>query len=423
MSLGKLKRRLYLVMSMYFKWWASLSLRRWRPRVIAVTGSVGKTTMLHLLQVQFGKRAHYSHHANSIYGIAFDIVGLRGITGSKLRWLWLAVAVPFRALTTRHREEFYIVEIDADRPHEARVIAEWLRPEVSLWISVGHSHAHNFETMVRNGQFATVEEAIAHEFAAVARATSKLAVIDASSDAMQRLTEQCTAEVVAVAPTLVDYHVEPTHTVFQTAAHRYELPYPLQRDVAVQLAMLEAACHYLTLSIVDDWSSFTIAPGRNSYFAGKHDTHIIDSSYNAHLLSMRSMIQLFDELDVDKKWLVIGDMIEQGRDEAREHKLLGEALAAVQADRYVLVGRRVSAHTWPVLEAHDLADKSVRFDDAKDALTYIETHLSGGETLLFKGSQYLEWIVEKLLADPSDTMRLVRQEPAAKLRRQKRGLT
>ena len=41
---------------------------------------------------------------------------------------------------------------------------------------------------------------------------------------------------------------------------------------------------------------------------------------------------------------------------------------------------------------------------------------------MLKGSQYLEWIVEKLLADKANITKLARQDAAAKRRRAKWGL-
>ena len=60
--------------------------------------------------------------------------------------------------------------------------------------------------------------------------------------------------------------------------------------------------------------------------------------------------------------------------------------------------------------------------DPRKALAYIEKKTIGRETLIFKGSQYLEWIIEKLLENPEDAKLLPRREPAAKKRREKRGL-
>ena len=163
-SIARIKKRLYLTVVRYFRFFANRSLRRWKPRIIAVTGSVGKTTLLNLLEVQLGDRAHYSHNANSSYGIAFDILGTDGVRGSKLKWLYLFIAAPIRSLWFRHNEAFYVVEIDGERPKETEFLASWLKPEVTLWVSVGRTHAVYFDGQVRQGLFETVEDAIVHEF-------------------------------------------------------------------------------------------------------------------------------------------------------------------------------------------------------------------------------------------------------------------
>ena len=145
MSLTKFKKRFYFRVAKYFKFFADKAFRRWNPRVIAVTGSAGKTTMMTMLEHEMGDKAHYSHDANSAFGIPFDILGLKGIKGSKLKWIWLILATPFKAFLKVHKEKFYVVEIDGERPHEAEFLAKWLKPEVTIWVSVGLSHAAQFE--------------------------------------------------------------------------------------------------------------------------------------------------------------------------------------------------------------------------------------------------------------------------------------
>ncbi|MBO4855454.1 hypothetical protein J5500_03570, partial [Candidatus Saccharibacteria bacterium] len=56
------------------------------------------------------------------------------------------------------------------------------------------------------------------------------------------------------------------------------------------------------------------------------------------------------------------------------------------------------------------------------ALKYLEHNLTGKETVLFKGSQYLEWIIEKLLENPEDAAKLPRQTALYKKRRAQWGL-
>ena len=73
-------------------------------------------------------------------------------------------------------------------------------------------------------------------------------------------------------------------------------------------------------------------------------------------------------------------------------------------------------------ELKKLGISAVATTDPRKALEYIEKRVRGRETLIFKGSQYLEWIIEKLLANPKDAKKLCRRERAAVARRKSWGL-
>lgn len=414
-----------MVVAGYFRWWANKSLQRWQPRIIAVTGSVGKTTMLHLLEQQLGKRAHYSHNANSAFGIAFDIVGLRGITNTKLRWLYLLVAVPLRSLSFTRTREYYVVEIDGERPNEVEFVASWLRPEVTLWVSLGNSHAVYFDKQVAAGMFSSVETAIAHEFARLPRHTTKYVIANGDEQLIRdSLTKvRIRTDYVSLAD-LQRYTVTPSQTDFTLRdTHTFHFSYPMPRETGLQLGILEKLMAYLGLEIDYSMPNFTMPPGRSSYFAGIESTHLIDSSYNAHLISMRSMIDMLDAMDMPHKWLVLGDMIEQGKSERDLHEQLARRIIESDAERVVLIGRRLKRYALPILQG-SASLQIAAFDSPDEAYDYIHGEIRGGETLLFKGSQYLEWIVGKMLANPDqDKKMLARQEPSAQKRRKKRGLT
>lgn len=423
-SLGALKRKAYLVVARYFQWWADKSLKRWNPRIIAVTGSVGKTTMLHLIEQQLGTRARYSHNANSAFGISFDIVGLRGITGSKLRWLYLLVAVPWRSLTHTFKKEFYVVEIDGERPDEVRFLATWLHPEVTVWVSIGNSHAVYFDRQVAAGRFDTVEAAIAHEFAELPKHTSKYVIANGDEERIRDALSKVRVrkDFVSISD-LQRYQAFPNKAIFTFSEEvRYSFSYPMPKETSLQLSMLNRLLDYLDMEIDYSMKDFVMPPGRSSYFAGIESTNLIDSSYNAHLISMHSMIDTLDAMEVPDKWLVLGDMIEQGNSEQDQHEQLAHRIIDADVKRVILIGRRLKKYTLPLLQ-NTQKFQVASFDSPIDAYDYIHSELRGGETLLFKGSQYLEWIVEKLLANPgSDKKLLARQEPAARKRRKQRGL-
>lgn len=417
----RLKKRFYFVAAGYFRFFANFALRRWKPRVIAITGSAGKTTMLHLVEFELGDRAHYSHDANSAFGIAFDLLGMDGVRGSKLRWLKLIFQAPLRALHYKRSGEFYIVEIDGERPRETEFLASWLKPEVTLWVSLGLSHAVQFEQEVKEGKFPNLEEAIAHEFATLPQNTTGRVYIDADNELMRRSTERIKAEVIAVSrDALKRYNVYPMRTdfVFETASFHFAQPQP--RDIAVQLLMLEGLVEYLKIPLKTDFSTMPVPPGRSSYFAGKNGLKIIDSSYNAHIISMASMLEMVGSLHAGHKWLVIGDIVDQGSLEQEEHRKLADLIADANPEMVILVGRRTKEYTAPRLRELGVETRTTL--DPHKALKFIEENTSGDETLIFKGSQYLEWIIEQLLENPEDAAKLPRREPAAVKRRAKWGL-
>lgn len=417
----RFKKRFYFVAAGYFRFFANFALRRWHPRIIAITGSAGKTTMLHLVEFELGERAHYSHDANSAFGVAFDLLGMQGIRGSKLRWLRLIFEAPFRALYYRRKGEFYVVEIDGERPHETEFLAKWLRPELTLWVSLGRSHAVQFEREVAEGKYQNIDAAIAHEFSTLPKYTEKYVYIDGDNQLMKDATADISAEVVEFhRDSLERYNVYPTRTdfIFDSASFHFAQPQP--KDLAIQLLMLEHLVKYLGLPLKTDLSNMPVPPGRSSYFLGKNGLKLIDSSYNAHLISVASILEMVQNLHAGHKWLVIGDIVDQGSLEGEEHEKLAEMIAATHPEMVILVGRRTKQYTAPKLKELGITVRTTL--DPHKALKFIEENTTGDETIIFKGSQYLEWIIEQLLENPEDAAKLPRREKAAVKRREKWGL-
>lgn len=425
---AKFKKKFYFVAAGYFRFFANHALKRWHPRIIAITGSVGKTTMLHLVETQLKDEAHYSHDANSAFGITFDLVNLRGVTGSKARWFYLIFAVPIKSLFVKHKEKFYIVEIDGERPHETEFLATWLKPEITLWVSLGRSHAVQYEQQIRDGIFENLDKAITHEFATLPENTRKVIYIDGDVPLMVKATEKILkkgktkADVIRYyKKDLKKYDVTPDSTIFELKSGlKFKFAQPMPKDMAIQLLMLEGLMDYLKIKINTDLTDMVVAPGRSSFFEGKNGLKIIDSSYNAHLISVQSILGMSKEMPEKKKWYIIGDMVEQGFIEGDEHAKLADLIADAKPTKVLLVGRRTKKYTYPRLK--ELKVDAETFSDVKPALKYIEQNTKGDEVLIFKGSQYLEWIIEKLLKNPADAEKLPRREKAATKRREKRGL-
>lgn len=421
MSVSSLKKRFYFVAARYFRHFANRVLKRWHPRIIAVTGSAGKTTMLNMIEYEMGNKAHYSHDANSAFGISFDLLGLRGVNGSKLRWVHLFVAAPIKSLFKRFSQKYYVVEIDGERPHEAEFLAEWLKPEVTIWVSIGLSHAVQFEKVVEEGKFKDLSEAITAEFANLPVNTEKRVYIDADSRLMVEATKNISAKVIPIKKTAMKkYVVYPDSTDFTYGDTTFHFDRPEPKDISFNLFVLQDLMKYLKLKFNPDFTGMEVAPGRSSYFKGYKGIDIVDSSYNAHMISMASTLDMARRMHAEKKWLIIGDIVDQGSLAEEEHRRLADLIARVRPVKVVLVGRRTKKYTAPELK--ELGISAVATTDPKKALDYIRKNVRGTETLIFKGSQYLEWVIEKLLADPTDAAKLCRREKAAVARRKSWGL-
>lgn len=419
LSLNGLKKKLYFFVARYFKFWANISLKRWNPRIFALTGSVGKTTLLNLTEVQLGNKAHYSHNANSVFGIAFDILGLTGITGSKLKWFYLFFAAPIKSFFFTHTESIFVVEIDGERPHETEMLASWLKPELTFWVSFGRSHAVQFDKQVKEGKFKNVDEAILHEFAFLPKYTTQAIIYNANDANIEKAIKDLNIKKYPITKNaLKHYEVWPNKTEINVNNTTFTFNEPVPSEIYVQLAMIENLAKYLNEKPVTNFSGFIQPPGRSNFYKGIKSTNLIDSSYNAHLISMRSIIDLYKKMQTSTKWVVIGDIVDQGQTEAEQHSELGEILNNANFDRYIFVGRRTQAYTYSKLDPK----KAVTFLHPKDALKYLKNEIKGNETILFKGSQYLEGIIADLLEDKSDVKNLPRQDEAAKKRRAKWGL-
>lgn len=413
-----LKRAFYFPVASYFKLFAAIRLLTWHPRIIVITGSSGKTTTMHFLKSQLGERARYSEKANSAFGIPFDILGLKRKTLKLSEWPSLFLKAPLYAFHKAYKESLYVVEADCDRPGEGEFLASLLRPEVTIWLSLSRSHSVNFEEEKR-----VVEEVIAREFGQFIKYTASLVVINSDNDFISKEVRSKKEAKRIAKSSLLKYEVSKRETTFTFKNSVYSVPFFMPEETTYSLLALEKVMDYLKLPIDKTFSKLTLPPGRSATLKGIKDTTIIDSSYNASLESMRALLFAFEKYPAEKKWAVLGDMIEQGEYEKEEHERLALILEKVHLDRIIFVGPRVSKYTYPKLFEHPKKPNSiVHFDLPSDALSYVSKNIEGGETILFKGARFLEGIIEHLLADKSDSEKLCRREKAWEERRKKWGL-
>ncbi|OGM76799.1 hypothetical protein A2210_00645 [Candidatus Woesebacteria bacterium RIFOXYA1_FULL_40_18] len=414
-----IKRFFYFPIASYFRFFAAIRLRRWNPRVIVITGSSGKTTLFHLIESQLGNRARYSHEANSSFGIPFNILNIHRKDLTLIEWPTVLVLPLINIFKSVPKEKIYIVEADCDRPYEGKFLSNFLKPEVTLWLNVSRTHSMNFEEEAARRKI-NLEETIADEFGNFAKQTTNLVIANTDDVYIEKFlkSKHIKHESVSLKGQQFDYKVGLYGTSFIIGRYEYEFKYLLPKDTFYQIVECKKLIDYLGFKFDRKFTNFVLPPGRSSVFKGIKNTTLIDSSYNANLDSMKVILDLFNKIKSKwEKWVVLGDMLEQGKNEEREHRLLAREIKKFNFDRVILMGPRVTKYTRPLLSG-----KVDAFLSPKEVLDFLKSSISGSETILFKGARFLEGVLENLLENKNDVSKLPRREKIWEIRRKRWGL-
>lgn len=393
--------------------------------MVVITGSSGKTTLLHLVESQLGEEARYSHEANSSFGIPFDILDIHRKDLTLSEWPIIFILPWVNVFRPVPREKIYVVEADCDRPYEGNFLSNLLKPEVTLWTNVSRTHTMNFERLVRNGTFRSIDEAVAYEFGYFAERTKSLVIINGDLTLIQKqlMRIKCRISKISTKGNINKYEITLVGTKFGLNGEEFTFPYLLPKETSTSILMCLGLLDYLGVDRDKKFTRFELPPSRNSYFKGIKNIIIVDSTYNANLDSMKAIINMFGQIESTNKWVVLGDMLELGSLEREEHEQLAEIILSHKFNRIILMGPRVSKYTYPKLAKGITAGTVLeRFLGPKEVLDYLLKNIKGGEIILFKGARFLEGVVENLLKNKAEAKKLARREKVWEIRREKWGL-
>jgi UDP-N-acetylmuramoyl-tripeptide--D-alanyl-D-alanine ligase len=422
-----LKEVFYFYAASYFKFFAQIKLSRWKPRIVVVTGSSGKTTLLHFVESQLKSEAVFSHHANSAIGVPFDILGLHRKTLKPIEWISLVFSAPFKAFSTIPNKNIYVAEADCDRPGEGKFLAEFLKPEVTLWVSLSRTHSVNYDSLVSEKKYENVEDAISYEYGYFLENTFGQAIINGDNQYIFKQTDRSKAKIVALSEKylLNKFTLLKDKTEFIIRNENFSFNALLPKEIFYDISMVKSLCEYFKIDFDPTFSQLELPTGRTSVYKGVKNTTLVDSSYNANLSSMEVILNMFEIMNTENKWVVLGDMKELGKEEKEEHEKLAEILSTMKLERVLLLGPAITKYTAPKLkEMWIKQEKVISFDTHAEVLKYLKENITGGETILFKASQSLvfDGFIQNLLENPDEIKKLPRRETFWNEYRAARGL-
>lgn len=412
---------------------ARLVLKRYRPRIVAITGSVGKTSTKDAVYAVLSQRAFVRKSEksfNSEIGVPLTILGKPNAWTNPFAWLSNLISGLFLIIVKHPYPAWLVLEVGADRPGDIENIARWLKPDICIVTRLAPIPVHV--------EFFGSPEAIVKEKAKLVEALKDDGVLILSQDdddvlTMKNLVRAQKVVTFGFSPH-ADVSVAQESFTFKgekqtpkpvgmtaTLAFRKEMVrvgisgtigrQPLYAALAA--AAVEVALGGKLADAGEALSDIEGPPGRMRLLDGVKDTVIIDDTYNSSPVAAREALDALARCAAKgRKIAVLGDMLELGRFSVGEHKSIG-AYAAARADFLVTVGVRSRNCADGALDAGLEGTNILQFDDARQAGKAVENLMKPGDTVLVKGSQgmRMERAVEEIMAHPEEKERLlVRQE-------------
>ena len=399
---------------------ASLVLKKYKPLVVAITGSVGKTSTKEaiycVLCAKFssdGVRRNIKNYNNEI-GVPLTILGLESAGNNFFGWLAIVANGLKMLLSKVDYPEVLILEMGADRPGDIKYLTSFIKPKIAVVTAIGEVPVHV--------EFFSSPAQVAREKAVLVQAAAKdgWAVLNYDDEAVRRMMEK-TIDVITYGLTegadVRAVNLE-MNSLLAGGGINFKVDYqgkifPLRLKGVLGrhqiYAILAAVCIGLKFNmnlveIADALGDYHSPPGRMKLLSGIKHSWIIDDSYNAAPLSTAEALTALNDIvigDGAKKIAVLGDMLELGQFTEREHRKIGKQAAKI-VDLIFTVGARAKFIADQAREAGFPPQNIFSFDTSDEAKLAVQGHLREGDLILVKGSQgvRMEKVVEEIMAEP-----------------------
>lgn len=412
---------------------SKLILKKYRPKIVAITGSVGKTGTKDVVHALFSK-LYFAEKSpksfNSEFGAPLAIIGCeQSGWNNPLSWLKIILGGLTLIILPNHYPKWLILEIGADRPGDIESIARWIPVDVAIFTRMGEVPVHveffdspaailkeklflldalkpegvvvfNYDDQIIKKEFENKRG-----FNKISYGFEKGADISASN---YKIVYKKTTEKI---PSGVNFKINFKGTSVPATIYGTIGKQQIYSTLAGVAAVLSQGGNpVVALGVLKDYNS---QPGRMKILKGLKDTVIIDDSYNSSPIALLEALQTIESVTISgRKFVVLGDMMEIGKYSIEEHRKIGIRSAEV-ADFIFVVGVRAKYIAEGALEAGFSEEKIFNFDDARLAGKGLELKLAKGDLVLVKGSQSMrmERVVEEVVAEPlRKNELLVRQE-------------
>jgi len=433
-------------------WESEIILGKFKPRLITITGNVGKTTtkdFIYAVLKSPWKGTHMERSGmsgdvraaeksqNSEFGVCLTILGEKNAWNNPSAWFKL-LTVGFVKEYFKKYPEKLILEIGADHSGDIKHITSFVKPDVVVLTA--------FQKTPTHGEFFhTIEQHIREKkYLVDAIKPGGTVVYNADDEVMNKMARSVeglrdvklisfgkseSANVrISESKNIYDSEQEVLGTRVKLGAGGRTLEVDLigvlgeAQNFSLAAAVGVGLVEGMSLQAVGESikNNFAPTPSRMRILRGVNNSKILDDSYNASPIAVENAVSVLKNTFIrGKKIVVLGHMAELGEKTRDVHIEQAVNVASV-ADVIIFSGKYNEHYLEGARQAKFPVEKIFIAQDANEVNRIVlENNLLKEWDLLFvKGSQSarLERVVTEFLFDKRDTEKVCRQDVEWKLR-------
>jgi|AntRauTorckE6833_2_1112554.scaffolds.fasta_scaffold00031_19 UDP-N-acetylmuramoyl-tripeptide--D-alanyl-D-alanine ligase len=426
------------ILFLKLKYLARLVLRKYKPQIISITGSVGKTTTkeacMAVLGPHFKLRATYKNFNNEI-GVPLTIIGIREAPAkSVFNWLFIFLkALKLLIFKNKHYPQLLILEMGIDRPGDMDYLISIAPPDIAIVTGVSSSHLEFFKNL----------ENIKEEKAKLIKALKKekSAIINYDNEYSREMRELSKAVTISYGlDENADLHADDLRYNFERYNNEsisldkikginFKLNWqgstvPAKIPGATSFSAVYGALAAVSCAIslklnlvqaLEGLNNFKMPRARMNVIAGVKNTYVIDDTYNSSPSSSLSALNLMQSMNFSnsRHLVVMGEMLELGSYTQEGHKEVGRKIAELNPAILIVVGEKTRDIVRGAKEEGFDKTKCFYFNNNVEAGRFLQEKLKENDLVLVKGSQgaRMERVVKEIMAKPLQAKDiLIRQE-------------
>jgi len=402
-------------------------LSKYKPVIIAVTGSVGKTStneaIYQVLKSHFGEkevRRNQRNYNNEI-GVPLTIFGLETAGRSIFGWLIKFIKIFWMIIFRISYPGFLVLEMGADRPGDIKYLVDFVHPKVGVITALGEIPVHV--------EFFENPEQVAREKKTLITSLKEdeIAVLNYDDDRVRQIAEGIKGKVLTyglkeradMRATNYDLKIGVNGNIselnFKLEFKGNTVPAKLFNVLGVQhlysalaAAMVGIVFNLNLVEIAEALKELQPMAGRMHLIKGIKNTLIVDDSYNAALLSMEAALDSLKIFEGRRKIVVLGDMLEIGEYAPEAHRRVGRKTAEI-ADLIFTIGPRAKFIAESAIRYGFDEKKIFQFDVSDEAGKIVQEQIKERDIILVKGSRAMkmEKIIKEIMAEPEKARELL----------------